>query len=359
MDNNIKAIFEISPSAMLALKDGKIVCMNSRAARMLGCNQGASALGLIPDHILTNSSTGFVSSAIIKDRACSVRVEGSGGIRYLSIEPERSGAGRSPLLNDSLMCTMLSTLFNIGLAIDRLRDMPRPEDDKGEKYLSLMSSSYYSLLHSLSNLSTAMALKEGTLPFTFRATDLCRLCSELVSSVAIMCRERGLNIEFSSRLGELYAWADGEKLERIILNLLSNAISHTAPGGSISVGLERSGDTAYISVDDTGCGISPAIMPELFTAYERELELSEMSVSGGGLGLGIARGLAQAHEGALIIESREGKGTSVRVLLPLRTEHFNILESPAPDYINSGINLILTELSGLLDPECYGKKYGD
>jgi len=358
MDSIIKTIFEISPSAMLALEDGKIVSMNSRAVRLLGSVEGESAVGLIPDHILSSQSTGFVSSAVIKDKSCSVRVEVCGRTRYISIESEHSGVSRSGLVNDSLMSSMLSTLFNIGIAIARLRETS-PADSPSGKYLALINSSYYALRHSLSNLSTAIGLKEGTLPFSFRATDLCRLCSELVSTVSLVCRERELSIEFSTRLGELYAWVDGEKIERMILNLLSNAIFHTPAGGKVTVGLEKRGDSAYISVDDTGCGIPPAIMPKLFTAYERDMELSEMASSGGGLGLGIARGLAQAHEGALIIESREGKGTSVRVLLPLRSNKFNILESPAPDYINSGMSLILTELSSILGVEYYGGKFSD
>lgn len=359
MNKSIIAAMEASPSAMLVVKDGRISHANSLAAALLGCREGASPVGLIPNHILSESSNRFVSSAIINDRAWTVRVENSEGSRYISLEPQRDGSAASGILSDGLISSMLSTIFNIGLVTDRLSSTLAESDSKTESYLSLLSHNYFIMRHSLSNISTAIALRKGSLPFSFQATDLCALCSELCSTVALMCRSRKLNIRFSTRLGELYAWVDSEKVERIILNLLSNAIAHTPQGGSISLGLEKSGSNAYISVDDTGRGISPAVMAELFTAYEREPELSEMADFGGGLGLGIARGLAEAHDGALIIESRQGKGTSVRVMLPLKTERLSVLESPRPNYLNSGMTMMLTELASVLDKESYDKKYRD
>ena len=358
MDNNIKAILEASPSAMLLVRDGRILHANSLASQIPGCREGESAASILPDHILSGSGS-FTASAVIGGKAWSVRVEDTGDMRCIALQSRRDRADVPEILSDNLMSGMLSTVFNIGLATDRLASLIGSGGGKEEPYLSLLSHNYYRMRHALSNLSTAMALRKGSLPFSFRATDLCSLCSELCATVSIMCRSRGLSIEFSTHLGELYAWVDSEKIERILLNLISNSLLHTPAGGRLSLGLEKRGSNAYISVDDTGCGIPPRVMAELFSAYERELELKEMAESGGGLGLGIARGLAEAHDGALIIESQEAKGTSVRVMLPLKTENFNVLEAPRPPYLNSGMSMILTELSAVLDPDCYGKRFRD
>lgn len=351
------AALEASPSAMLVVKDGKITHFNSLAAELFGCRKNASPVGIIPDYLLAEKTENFVSSTIIKDKCYLVRVVSQDGERYFSLEPKASASLSTELISDSLLSRMLSTLFNIGLSADRIALSIPENDSRAENYLSILNHNYFSMRHALTNISTSIALKKNTLPFNFQVTDLHSLCSELCATTAIMCRSRKLDIRFSSSLKELYAWVDSEKVERIILNLLSNAIANTPTGGSVCLGLEKRGDKAYISVDDTGKGIPPAIMAKIFNAYEREPDLSEMADFGGGLGLGIAQGLAEAHDGALIIESREGKGTSVRLMLPLKSEHFNLLESPVPPYFNSGMLMILTQLSEVLDKESYDNKF--
>lgn len=359
MNDTIKAVFELGRAAMLAVRNGKIIHMNSRAKDLFGCDRtGTSPVGLVPDHLLFGSSVDFASTAVINDCSCLIQVKILDGTRYISIEKDPSATLSNGVLNSGLITNMLSTLFNIGLAIDRVS---ANSDGNGKlpDYIAILNHNYYILRHSLSNLSSSIALKEGSLPFHFSPVDLARLCSDIVSTVSLLCSNKGIDINFSTRHGQLYAYADSDKVERILLNLISNALAHTPRGGRISINLDKSGDTAFISVDDNGCGIAPHMMAQLFTAYERGPNLSDPSSFSGGLGLGISKALAEAHDGALLIESRQGEGCCVRVVLPLKTASFNTLESPAPNYVNSGINLILTELSSILDSRCYTEKYLD
>lgn len=360
MDNNMKAVFELSRAAMLAVENGRIVLANGRAEELFGRElSGKPAFGIVPDHILTNKSDSFVSTALIEDNPYCVSASHSGGTLYLSIASERSSGTQPEFVSEKLMGNMLSTLFNIGLAIDRVSAETADKSSKKlDSYLAIMNHSYYELRHSLLNLNTSMALRRGSLPFMFRTVDLARLCSDIVSTVSALCANMGIAIEFSTPLGELYAYADGEKVERIILNIITNSLAHTPRGGKIVVKLEKVGDNAHISVSDNGSGIPAAEMPELFTAYERSLRASDLSaMPGGGLGLGVARGLAEGHGGALLVESREGKGTSVRILLPLQSNRLCVFEDNTEIYSNSGMGLILTELSGVLGNESYIRRY--
>jgi len=362
MDNNMKAVFELSPAPMLAVEQSRIIHANSRAEEFFGKSIiGSPAVGAVPDHILTNASDHFVSTAVIKGRAFCVSAARTGGILYLSLAPERSSPSRPEFVSESLMCTILSDLCNIGFAIDRVNaETADCTGTKLEGYLSILNHSHYCLHRSLSNLSTAIALSRGVLPFSFRAVDLAKLCSDIVSTVTVLFAGQGISISFATTLGELYAYADSEKVERILLNIISNSLAHTPKGGRIDIKLERSAGSACISVDDNGSGIPSAKMAGLFTTYERELRGCDLSsMSTGGLGLGVARGLAEGHGGALLIESREGKGTSVRIMLPLQSAKLTTLESGGMEYENSGMHLILTELSSVLDSEIYTKKYTD
>ena len=358
--DNIKAIFELSRAAMLAVEKGRITAANSRARELFGTEtEGRTAVGIVPDHILANSSGSFTATALIAERPYSISAVRTEGRLILSIAEDLSDDAAPEFISDTLLSAMHASLFNISLAIDRVDvETAGSGSEKLEDYLAILRHSYYSLRHSMLNLSTSIALRKGSLFCSFRAVELAGLCSDLCSTVAVMCSARGIDIDFSTSIGELYAYADGEKLERIILNLITNSITHTPKGGKISIGLEKSSNNAYISVTDTGSGIPPAEMAEVFTKYRRESRSPDLSsLSAGGLGLGVARGLAEVHGGALIIESREGMGTCVRVLIPLKSYMLSILESGNREYDNNGMSLILTELSGVLDSSSYGRKY--
>ncbi|MBR2879147.1 MAG: hypothetical protein IKC02_00585 [Oscillospiraceae bacterium] len=360
MDKNITALLELGRAAVIAIDNVRIIHMNSSAIALFGGNHtGKSPVGLLPDHLIFGSSECFTSAATLNGHSCCAQVKVIEGIRYISLEEEKPAEASSGILSKALLSDMLSTLFNIGLAIDRVGNLVQPKTRQQTEYLAILNHNYYSLRHALSNLSTSISIREGTLPFHFSVIDLAQICSDIVSTVSVMCARNGISIEFASRHGEILAYADEEKIERVILNLISNSIAHTAEGGKITLGLEKSGDTAYISVNDTGCGIASHNMSRLFTAYEREINLSSPESFKGGLGLGVARALADGHGGALIIESREGEGCSVRFILPLNTRKITMFESPAINYVNSGMSLILTELSGVLDSDCYSEKYLD
>lgn len=361
MDEKMKAVFELSTSPMLAVESYKIIHANSRAEALFGGSlAGRTAVDIVPGHILDNRSASFVASAAIGGSSwcvCAARVD---SVLLLSFSPDGGRhSGSSDFLSDKLLNSMLSSLFTAGLAIDRLRNcIGDTGNPKLEGYFSILNHNYFCLRRSLQNLRTAIDLKCGELHYCSSTIDLARLCSELVSTVSQLCRGKGIEIEFSTPHGSLYAEADREKLERILLNLISNSLAHTPKGGRIGLGLEKSGGCAYISVRDNGCGIPTAKMANLFTRFEQTgIDLSELPT--GGLGLGVSRGLAEGMGGALIIESREGHGTSVRLMLPLSSGGDLRLESPSPEPPTPGMWLVLTELSGVLDGEYYSQKYTD
>ena len=360
MENSIKAVLELGRAAVIAIENGQITHMNSPAVALLGNDCiGKSPVGLLPDHLISGSSTCCTAAAVVKDISYCAQVKIIDGVRYVSLEENKLPEASSGLLNNAMMADMLSTLFNIGLAIDRVNDICQPKNKMQSDYLAILNHNYYSLRHVLSNLNTSISLRDGSLPFRFSVIDLAQICSDIVSTVSLLCTGKGINIEFSSRHGEILAYADGEKIERILLNLISNSLANTPKGGKISIGLEKSGDTAYISVNDTGCGIPAHNMSRVFSAYERKPDLSSPDSFKSGLGLSVSRALAEAHDGALIIESREGEGCSVRIILPLKSRNFTVFESPGINYVNSGMSLILTELSTVLGSECYSEKYLD
>ena len=109
---------------------------------------------------------------------------------------------------------------------------------------------------------------------------------------------------------------DATRISQVIGNLLENAITHTPEDGSVSVSARESEGAVQVVVSDTGAGIAPEDLPRLFGRFYRADPSRDRSTGGVGLGLTIARRLAEAHGGTIDVESALGEGSQFTVRLP-------------------------------------------
>ena len=111
--------------------------------------------------------------------------------------------------------------------------------------------------------------------------------------------------------------ADEVRLKQILLNLLSKAIKFTPNGGVTTVSVEANGENGVsLKVDDTGIGIEENDIPRILRPFGQARDIFTRNHEGTGLGLSLAKALAELHDGSLEITSRVGKGTTVVVVLP-------------------------------------------
>jgi two-component system sensor histidine kinase BaeS len=103
---------------------------------------------------------------------------------------------------------------------------------------------------------------------------------------------------------------DPARMRSALANVISNALRHTPPGGSVRVGVQWAGDQVVISVTDTGEGIPAKLLPHVFERF-----VKTPSSSGSGLGLAIVNDIVTAHGGKIEIESTQGVGTAARISL--------------------------------------------
>jgi signal transduction histidine kinase len=109
------------------------------------------------------------------------------------------------------------------------------------------------------------------------------------------------------------ALADERRVRQILLNVTANALRYNRPGGGVVVSWSAASRHVTVAVSDTGPGIAPHHLDRLFTPFDR---LGAVSDEGVGLGLPLARGLTEAMDGRLTVESEPGTGTTVAVTLP-------------------------------------------
>ena len=353
MEKQLEKLFSNSRDAVLGITDNRIEYANAAAAELFRREPtGEAASRVVGEELLTIKEDSFVASAAPGGRRCTVTGTRLGETLVLRYTPEPTDVGG--FASEGLVCSMLAELTTLKLAADHIAQKLEPCGEKEKQYLAFLYHSYYKLCRLAGNLSAAEDLAQGHMPFFPRRTELVSLCGDLVSSVALLLGRKD-SVRFESGSERIMAEADEVLIERMLLNLLANALAAVGENGEILVRLEAKGRRAVLSVDDTGAGIPPEVLKNVFSRYETGLAGRMDTTAGAGLGLGIARGIAQLHGGSLIIESREGKGCCVRVMLPAGKMGF---DSPRPPR-RGGLDAILTELSGLLDSSYYTAEYLD
>ncbi len=174
------------------------------------------------------------------------------------------------------------------------------------------------LVEDLHELALAEA---GELRLERGPTDLVELVQRVGRHFEPQLGERGLELRLEVKLlegsRELKLELDGDRIEQVLHNLVSNAVRYTPAGGRITIALEEGADEVVVSVADTGVGIPPEDLPHIFERFYRaDKSRSRREGGGAGLGLAIAKGLVEAHGGRIWAESEPGRGTKISFALP-------------------------------------------
>jgi signal transduction histidine kinase len=122
---------------------------------------------------------------------------------------------------------------------------------------------------------------------------------------------------------DLPLFANEAALERLFLSILDNAIKYTPTGGHVALRLHLEEAQAIIEVADTGIGIAEKDLPHVFERFYRADQVRSRETRGSGLGLSIAKWIAESHNGSIELQSRPGQGTKVIIRLPLVKEPTN------------------------------------
>ena len=364
--HKFSAMFSCLRQAVIVLdnKSKRIIDSNPAAKSALGFDPtGLPAQDILPYDILSVDADLFVCGSTIicgttiKGQAASISVVRENNYTIFFID---FVTNKKPSL--SINRHMISNLRNNTMGIKMSADRCVAALDEGllptDKNISVLYHYYYCLLRTLTQIDSADLLERGELPFSPVNTDLVALCTDLTDTVTHLCEETGVNISFSKVEKELFAVVDPAKIEQLLLNLFANSLAHTAEGNSITLTLSRSGNKVIISLDDDGTGIPQEKLVNIFCLPDDSFD-DKLNSSGNGLGLYISFGIAQLHKGVLLIESREGDGTHVRVMLPTDETPAPKFNSPETTYLHKEVSSALSGLADVLSSQSYGPKYED
>jgi two-component system phosphate regulon sensor histidine kinase PhoR len=168
----------------------------------------------------------------------------------------------------------------------------------------------------IEDMLTISKIELGAFSSRLRPLDLTSLVPAAADVIRPSAAARGLKFEISCPDQGLMVEGDPEQLDRVLINLLSNAVKYTPSGGSIALSVVREGNSAVLTVADTGIGIPEKDQDSLFSRFFRASNAVELAIPGSGLGLSIVRTIVANHHADLSVESAQDRGTKVTMRIP-------------------------------------------
>ncbi|MDX2243261.1 MAG: response regulator [Leptolyngbyaceae cyanobacterium bins.302] len=176
------------------------------------------------------------------------------------------------------------------------------------------------LLRLVNQLLDLQRLDAGRMQPSFRPCDLVEFVSQTVESFRAYCDRKG--VQLITQLEPCSSvYLDLEKFDKVLYNLLSNAMKFTPAGGSISVSLKPAGDHCLLKVIDTGIGIRPDQIPHLFERFRQAEGSANRSYEGSGLGLALVKELVELHGGQISVDSTYGEGSTFTIWVQTGVAH--------------------------------------
>lgn len=191
-------------------------------------------------------------------------------------------------------------------------------DEKGmiNKYNKSVKQNCFRLLRLVNNLIDITKVSAGYMNLILSECNIISLVEDIVSSVADYTKFKNIEIVFDTEIEEKIIKCDKDKIERIILNLLSNSIKFTPEGGRILVNMYDKNEYVAISIKDTGIGIPKDKLDIIFERFSQVNKSLTREREGSGLGLSIVKSFVEMHGGEILVNSEEGQGSEFIILLP-------------------------------------------
>jgi PAS domain S-box-containing protein len=279
---------------------------------------------------------GGIDAAIICCRDITDQIENEDLIheqreRLLAIEKEKNEALIRAIEMKDEFLSIISHEFKtpltvINCAIQAMELICSDElSEKGKDFIHRIKQNTFRQLRLVNNLLDITRANAGQIKINKSNVDIVFLTKSIVNSVNVYAQQKGLEIQFISKMGKKFVYLDEEKYERIMLNLISNAIKFTPTGNTITVRLLQKvikrQSKICVEVIDTGVGIPKDKHRLIFERFGQVDSSLTRQAEGTGIGLSLVKKFVESHEGEIKVASEVGGGTTFTIILPIAKEH--------------------------------------
>lgn len=195
--------------------------------------------------------------------------------------------------------------------------------EKIKKYMDSMHQNGLRLLRLINNLIDITKIDGGFYELNLQYINIENLIDEIIHSVAEYAHDNGLSIQFYSEIKEKNIYCDPDKIERVMLNLISNAIKFSKPGGYILIKILDCMQNVVISVKDSGIGIPSDKLGTIFERFRQVEQSLTRNYQGSGIGLSLVKSLIDMHKGRITVASEIEKGSEFIIELPMDASNEN------------------------------------
>ncbi|KAA3662642.1 MAG: sensor histidine kinase [Chloroflexi bacterium] len=217
---------------------------------------------------------------------------------------------------------MKTPLTSIGIYGELIQKHPELITKKPHM-ATIITQSQETLLDIVNNILDLEKLSvDGSLPMDLEDFDLVPIVERMVETLRPQAMQKEICLTAHLNPLPIIFNADRHQIERIIQNLISNAVKYTPQKGEVNVTLRHAEALITIEVADTGYGIPEEELPHVFDRFRR-VDKHRNKAAGTGLGLAITQQLVQAHGGEVTVASTEGEGTTFTIQFPLQSNNNN------------------------------------
>ena len=211
-------------------------------------------------------------------------------------------------------------LTNIKSYSETVLDDKEISRETTEHFLQIVVNETDRMIRIVKDLMQLSKLDNNKAEFKFSTFPISGMLKRVHDAMAIQTENKGQQLVFEAgpELGEMTG--DREKIEQVLINIVSNATKYTKPGGRIELRAAEDAGHVYFKVSDNGIGIPEKDLPRIFERFYRVDKARSRAMGGTGLGLAIAKEIVEAHHGKIGITSVENKGTEVVIQLPRHSE---------------------------------------
>lgn len=210
----------------------------------------------------------------------------------------------------------LKTPLNLIFSVVQMLEYHKDKCEYISNYIPIMKQNCYRLIRIVNNIVDLSKIDSGQLKLNLEKVNITKFVEEIVQSVADYVQGKGLKITFDTNVEDKLISIDRDKMERILLNLISNAIKFSDKGKEIMVCVTDKGETVEISVKDNGIGIDSNLSETIFNRFIQANRTLSRNSEGSGLGLNIVKSLVELHHGKISVESKLNQGSIFTVELP-------------------------------------------
>ena len=192
------------------------------------------------------------------------------------------------------------------------------DKEKIIKNINMEKQNCFRLLRLINNLIDSTKLDSGYFELNMVNCNIVNIIEEITLSVAEYMHSNNLTLIFDTEVEEKIVACDLDKIERIMLNILSNAIKFTKPGGNIFVNISDGEEFITISIEDTGIGIPEEKLSIIFDRFRQVDKSFTRNHEGSGIGLSLVKSLVEMQGGTIFVESKCGQGTKFIIKFPVK-----------------------------------------